>query len=209
MHIVISATATQQEYLTPMLSASGLEISWIKPGMNPPEADGYFDFCFEEEGYAFDRIHSKPVFVNAVIQTTASLPPHCIRFNGWRGFMQKNTFEIAAGNPEMLSLSTGLRKKMNWKWVVAPDEPGLLGARVLAMIINEAYFGSGESISTKKDIDTAMKLGTNYPYGPFEWSEMIGLDKINRLLCKMSESSARYSVAPLLSKEAALNNQQH
>ena len=36
----------------------------------------------------------------------------------------------------------------------------------------------GENVSTRDEIDTAMKLGTNYPFGPFEWAEKIGLKNI-------------------------------
>ncbi|MCW3087600.1 MAG: hypothetical protein JWQ78_986, partial [Sediminibacterium sp.] len=78
---------------------------------------------------------------------------------------------------------------------------GMIAARVIAMIINEAYFGLGDGISTRGDIDTAMKLGTNYPYGPFEWSEKIGLKKIYALLKKLNETSIRYVIAPALENE--------
>jgi 3-hydroxybutyryl-CoA dehydrogenase len=73
---------------------------------------------------------------------------------------------------------------------------------VLAMIINEAWFTLGENVSTKQEIDTAMKLGTNYPYGPFEWCNKIGIKNIYSLLKKLSENNARYKPAPLLEKEA-------
>ena len=58
-----------------------------------------------------------------------------------------------------------------------PDEPGFIAARIIAMIINEAYYAKGEQISSEADIDIAMKLGTNYPLGPFEWARLIGLKK--------------------------------
>ena len=69
------------------------------------------------------------------------------------------------------------------------------------MIINEAYFGLGDDLSTKAGIDTAMKLGTNYPYGPFEWCEKIGTEKIYSLLKKLEATNSRYTPAPLLAKE--------
>ena len=56
--------------------------------------------------------------------------------------------------------------------------PGFITARVIAMIINEAFFALQENVSSKEEIDTAMRLGTNYPYGPFEWTKLIGIDKI-------------------------------
>ena len=49
-----------------------------------------------------------------------------------------------------------------------------------------------------------MKLGTNYPYGPFEWSKKIGLKKIYDLLTLLAKTNARYEPSPLLKKEALL-----
>jgi len=72
------------------------------------------------------------------------------------------------------------------------------------MIINEAWFAFGEKVSSKKDIDTAMKLGTNYPLGPFAWGEKIGLHKICRLLSVLAMENDRYQVAPLLLREVGL-----
>jgi 3-hydroxybutyryl-CoA dehydrogenase len=72
------------------------------------------------------------------------------------------------------------------------------------MIINEAYLALGEQVSSREDINTAMKLGTNYPFGPFEWAERIGPARVARLLTKLSESQPRYAPAPLLLKEAGL-----
>jgi 3-hydroxybutyryl-CoA dehydrogenase len=46
-----------------------------------------------------------------------------------------------------------------------------------------------------------MKLGTSYPYGPFEWSEKIGLARVNELLTELSHDDKRYTPAPAL-KEA-------
>ena len=82
----------------------------------------------------------------------------------------------------------------------------MIAARVIAMVVNEAYFALGDGVSTKSSIDTAMKLGTNYPYGPFEWSEKIGLKKIYALLNKLNETDSRYIPAPNLQKEASQNN---
>ncbi len=45
-----------------------------------------------------------------------------------------------------------------------------------------------------------MKLGTNYPNGPFEWAEKIGIEKIYLLLQKLAEKEDRYQPAPALKK---------
>jgi 3-hydroxybutyryl-CoA dehydrogenase len=60
------------------------------------------------------------------------------------------------------------------------------------MMINEAFIALNEGVSTKEEIDIAMKLGTNYPYGPFEWSEKIGVEKIKSLLEKLNHYQERY-----------------
>ena len=67
-----------------------------------------------------------------------------------------------------------LNRKPEW----VPDVKGFISSRIVSMIINEAYFALEENVSTKEEIDIAMKLGTNYPYGPFEWSKKIGLKNI-------------------------------
>jgi 3-hydroxybutyryl-CoA dehydrogenase len=78
----------------------------------------------------------------------------------------------------------------------------MITARVLATIINEAYYTLGDRVSTREEIDIAMKLGTSYPYGPFEWSAKIGLKRIYELLTQLSDVDKRYTPAPLLVTEA-------
>jgi 3-hydroxybutyryl-CoA dehydrogenase len=90
---------------------------------------------------------------------------------------------------------------LGWKFKLVPDIPGLISARVIAMVINEAYYTLEAEVSSKKEIDTAMKLGTNYPYGPFEWSELIGLPQVYRLLIEMSRTDQKYQPAESLRKE--------
>ncbi len=55
---------------------------------------------------------------------------------------------------------------------------GMVTPRIIFMIINEAWFTFQEGTAEKADIDISMKLGTNYPFGPFEWGEKIGLKNI-------------------------------
>ncbi|KAF0242927.1 MAG: 3-hydroxyacyl-CoA dehydrogenase family protein [Sediminibacterium sp.] len=205
MHIVINSTAQQKEYIEPIFSNLAITVSFISDGLNWPIADAYIDFSYEEKGYAFSKITDSPVLVNSVIETAGHLPGNCIRFNGWPGFLQKGCIEIAAANELALKNAINIIQQMGLNYIEAPDEPGMFSARVLAMIINEAYFGLGENISSKKEIDTAMKLGTNYPFGPFEWSEMIGLHKVVQLLTVLSKSNERYAIAPAMMIELNKN----
>ena len=160
-----------------------------------PNIDAYL--VLKEEVKADFQFTFQPVFINAVSTTLKEMEaaPNVVRINGWSGFLARNTWEVAGAitDPVMEVLKT-LKKKP----IEMPDEPGFISARVVAMIINEAYFALEDNISTIEDIDIAMKLGTNYPHGPFEWAGLIGADKIFALLQKMSIHDKRYLPAPLL-----------
>lgn len=77
---------------------------------------------------------------------------------------------------------------------------GLITPRVVCMIINEAYFTVQEGTANEKDIDQAMKLGTNYPMGPFEWCNKIGLADVYETLEALYQDThdERYKICSLL-----------
>jgi 3-hydroxybutyryl-CoA dehydrogenase len=83
---------------------------------------------------------------------------------------------------------------------VLGDAPGLVLGRIVCQIVNEAHFAVGEGVGTAEDVDVAMRLGFNWPRGPFEWGEAIGPARVVRVLDGLhSELGAeRYRVAPLL-----------
>jgi len=72
--------------------------------------------------------------------------------------------------------------------------------RVISMIVNEAYFALGENLATPESIDLAMKNGVNYPLGPIEWGQKIGLKHIIDLLSEYSEitEDPRYRISTAL-----------
>lgn len=72
--------------------------------------------------------------------------------------------------------------------------------RVISMIVNEAYFALGENLATPESIDLAMKFGVNYPMGPIEWGQKIGLKHIIDLLSEYSEITGdpRYRISTAL-----------
>ena len=159
--------------------------------------DAYFilDHFFDLKN--FDFFENKPVIINEVIQTLAdlNLPENFHRMNAWPGFLQRGIWEVVSKTPEKLK---DVFKVFNRKIFFLKDEPGFVSARVISMIVNEAFFALGENVSTKEEIDLAMKSGTNYPYGPFEWAEKIGVENILTLLEKLSEKEERYFPAPAL-----------
>jgi 3-hydroxybutyryl-CoA dehydrogenase len=80
------------------------------------------------------------------------------------------------------------------------DVAGLILARTVAMLANEAADAVLAGIGTPRDIDTAMRYGTNYPLGPLAWGEATGVARIVGLLDRLAElyGEDRYRVSPLL-----------
>jgi 3-hydroxybutyryl-CoA dehydrogenase len=62
------------------------------------------------------------------------------------------------------------------------DTPGLVVARILCMIANEACETVQQGVATTEDIDSAMVLATNYPTGPFAWLDSWGADQVRDVL---------------------------
>jgi 3-hydroxybutyryl-CoA dehydrogenase len=87
---------------------------------------------------------------------------------------------------------------------VLGEAPGLILGRIICQIVNEAHFAVGQGVATAEDVDVAMRLGFNWPRGPFEWAEAIGPARVVRVLDGLgSELGAeRYRVAPLLRRAA-------
>jgi len=91
------------------------------------------------------------------------------------------------------------------------DRLGLVSARVLAMILNEAAFAVMEGVATSDDIDTAMRLGTSYPAGPLAWCDAIGAGWVVHLLDGLYEEyrDERYRACVLLRQMARAGGQFH
>jgi 3-hydroxybutyryl-CoA dehydrogenase len=89
---------------------------------------------------------------------------------------------------------------------VVQDRVGMVLPRIVCQVINEATFTLMEDVATPEDIDTAMKLGTNYPFGPIEWADRIGIRHVHAVLSALARETQedRYRISPLLTRMAAI-----
>jgi 3-hydroxybutyryl-CoA dehydrogenase len=86
---------------------------------------------------------------------------------------------------------------------IDPAGPAIL-PRLLAQIANEAAFALEEEVGSPADMDTAMRLGFNWPRGPLELTELIGAERAVALLEALSEEHGdAYRPAPRLITAAA------
>lgn len=190
------------------LFASALAVEVIKVGRDECRP-GNNDILFDLRSEAWDMdlyqtLPHNPIFISAVEGTLHQhrAPANVVRINDWPGMATKPLLECsgdAANRARAEEILDRLGKKPEW----VPDQAGMISPRVIAMIINEAWMTWEEGVASKEDIDTAMKLGTNYPFGPFAWGSMIGLGKVVSLLQALRPANERYEPAASLLKEAA------
>lgn len=120
--------------------------------------------------------------------------------NLWPSFLELAKAEISIPLERHHTAITEFFENFNWPFEKVACRVGLVTPRVIAMIINEACYTVQEGTAGMKDIDLAMKLGTNYPFGPFEWANRIGIGNVYGTLEAMyaDTQEERYKICPLL-----------
>ncbi|KXG09762.1 3-hydroxyacyl-CoA dehydrogenase [Anoxybacillus rupiensis] len=90
-------------------------------------------------------------------------------------------------------------EQMGKETVVVNEFPGFVTSRISALVGNEAFYMLQEGVGTPDQIDKAIKLGLNYPMGPFELADLVGLDtRLNNLKYLHEKLGEKYRPAPLL-----------
>ncbi|EFB2554910.1 TPA: 3-hydroxybutyryl-CoA dehydrogenase [Escherichia coli] len=119
------------------------------------------------------------------------------------------TIAAAAVNPDSATRKAIYYLQQQGKTVLQiADYPGMLIWRTVAMIINEALDALQKGVASEQDIDTAMRLGVNYPYGPLAWGAQLGWQRILRLLENLQHhyGEERYRPCSLLRQRALLES---
>jgi 3-hydroxybutyryl-CoA dehydrogenase len=83
-----------------------------------------------------------------------------------------------------------------------------IAERTILAIVNEAYRTMGDRVATADDIDRAMKLGANHPFGPFQWAQETGLAEVAAMLDGLSadDADAFRPALPLLREVRSLQS---
>ncbi|MFE4868639.1 3-hydroxyacyl-CoA dehydrogenase [Streptomyces sp. NPDC056682] len=97
-----------------------------------------------------------------------------------------------------LAEAVGLFQKLGKEVSVIGDVPGMIVARTVAMLADFAADAVAKGVASAEDIDTAMRLGVNYPLGPVEWNRRLGPDWAYDLLSALHERCPTGRYAPSL-----------
>ncbi|WP_432028444.1 3-hydroxyacyl-CoA dehydrogenase [Streptomyces sp. 1222.5] len=100
--------------------------------------------------------------------------------------------------PRTLAEAVGLFQALGKDVSVIGDVPGMIVARTVARIIDLAHDAVAKGVATEEDIDTAMRLGVNYPLGPFEWCRRLPRGWAYDLLEELHERDPSGRYAPSL-----------
>ena len=170
---------------------------WLK------QAHVVFDFSEGHSSESIDLYAAQSnaiIFLNTVFTTLAkvlqgrSKEKPIIGFCGLPTFFNREVLEVSLSNEKHREKLNTTCQSLNLKYMAVKDQVGFVTPRVICMVINEAFDALKSGVASQSDIDLSMKLGTNYPFGPFEWSERIGVDNVRKLLSAIENETgdARY-----------------
>lgn len=136
------------------------------------------------------------------IASYANRPEKTIAMHFFNPVHKMPLVEIIRGletSDETAQVIKEVAEKMGKETVVINEFPGFVTSRISALVGNEAFYMLQEGLGSPEDIDKAIKLGLNYPMGPFELVDLVGLDvRLNNLRYLHKKLGEKYRPAPLL-----------
>ncbi|GAA0532787.1 3-hydroxyacyl-CoA dehydrogenase family protein [Chitinophaga japonensis] len=203
------------------LQQKGLDGHHVRRVRHPEEAilPGTFDLVIDlvlddapDHAAVYARVPSVPVLAGLAKSSLSELMHRHAFSQGFNimacnwlpGFIARPITETAVLDEEQQPMLDRLMQQLGWQYALVQDAVGMVTPRVVCMIINEAYFTVEAGTAAREDIDIAMRLGTNYPHGPFEWAQQIGIKHVYDVLSAVYKATGdeRYRVCELLREEA-------
>ena len=212
MKIYVVGTENRIEELK--LKLASVDISKITAGPAygaSSEYDLIIDLNFDDAPgniEYYSELEDCIVIVSAVkqqIRQTIAVSPKKVKckiagLNALPTFINRALWEMSFLNDDDAEFILGKLESANLQAKKVNDRVGMVTPRIILMIINEAFYTVQEGTADKANIDSAMKLGTNYPFGPFEWAEKIGIKSVYECLKALADDTGdeRYKICPLL-----------
>ncbi len=103
-----------------------------------------------------------------------------------------------------LKEAVGLFQALGKKVSVIGPAPGMIVARTVWMLVDFALDAVGREVADAQDVDTAMRLGVNYPLGPIEWGRRLTAYRVAEALDLMNDEypTGRYAPSQALRRQA-------
>ncbi len=188
--------------------------TWVQDTKSHTDFDAFIDLDFDENptNLLSYSTNTQTVFLVSAVNISLEgafaknqIKQHDLKIIGINALptmVDRTTLEYT--NPYDVEIPTDLFETMGYTTSTMVDSRvGMVTPRIICMIINEAFYTVQEGTANAKDIDTAMKLGTNYPKGPFEFLELIGIENVYNTLNAVYNDTheERYKICGLLKKE--------
>lgn len=179
---------------------------WEYPSRIAPGWDYYYiiiDLEADERPSPAFTVPSKALWVlNSVKRPLHQLLPtsfwaeRCIGANLLPVFCERSWIEATALSDEAWATF----QRWHPQSLRVPDTVGLVSARILTLLINEALLLQGEAALSMESIDIAVRLGLNYPRTISEWGTAIGWHHIRDIMLALQQAygAATYPIAPAL-----------
>jgi len=218
--ILVLGQSESSRHFTEMCKKEGIEIGLLK---SAAEADS----CFEKFGIVvefqdgkteiaavapIDYLEKTQLWLSESVDK--SVTEMACMFNKSERFIgfslsglypEKKFVELIAGElteDDALSAAKELFERMQFTVVVSQDRAGHVVDRVVASMINEAVYVNMYGLAKMEDIDQMMRLGANFPMGPFEYADFLGLDRVLKTLEWLTEElGSQYRPCPLLKRK--------
>jgi len=212
MKILITGTQSQRkELISTLPNALDFEESELVEGKNLEQYDCIFDLNIDntpEMIAHYSSLENGLLILGAVkhslleFKNEGSLNEKLslVGLNTLNGFINRSLKELSFVNESSKKAFGNFNDSLSWDFQTVEDRVGMVSPRVILMIINEACYTLQEGTAKISAIDQAMKLGTNYPKGPFEWADEIGVKDVYLTLKAVFEDTGdeRYKICPLL-----------
>jgi 3-hydroxybutyryl-CoA dehydrogenase len=196
------AQEAQQEALQKAAKTADIVFSFNEDSMNAWRGIGNATVPIFVETSRFDLTQAHPT---AKVKALGIFPEELLfGFCGLPTLLNRTLLEVSLYDEADREKLAAVCAALGTDYRVVADRVGLVTPRVVCMIINEACYTVQEGTATMQDVDLGMKLGTNYPRGPFAWANAIGVERVYAVLEAMWDDThdERYKVCPLLKRQA-------